>query len=164
MSADSVSTSMILPLPSSPHWAPTRIVFAIDFLQATPAGANKNPRTKSGAKRRGLCVKKLEMPHDHVNSTNDHLAEEQRPRSAGSDNVSQSKNFGLHIRRKAVLAGLFAKSLHLCQSPHGTNNQIIAVKEKLGTKRHLPLHTCDENAPITFGCNQRSNRNGPARG
>src|SRR5215218_3529148 len=29
MSALSVSTSMILPLPSSPHWAPTRIVFAI---------------------------------------------------------------------------------------------------------------------------------------
>jgi hypothetical protein len=26
----SVSTSMILPLPSSPHWAPTRIVFAIN--------------------------------------------------------------------------------------------------------------------------------------
>ncbi len=29
MSAFSVSKSMILPLPSSPHWAPTRIVFAM---------------------------------------------------------------------------------------------------------------------------------------
>src|ERR1700722_2913297 len=33
MSPYSVSTSMILPLPSSPHWAPTRIVFAIIIYQ-----------------------------------------------------------------------------------------------------------------------------------
>src|SRR5450432_2774520 len=31
-SACSVSTSMILPLPSSPHWAPTKIVVAITVL------------------------------------------------------------------------------------------------------------------------------------
>ena len=72
---DSVSTSMILPLPSSPHWAPTRIVFAINYLifcggassAALPATI-KIPGRKSGAKRRGLCAKKLKRPRAHVNS------------------------------------------------------------------------------------------------
>ena len=41
-SACSVSTSMILPLPSSPHWAPTRIVFAINQI--------KIPEREFGAK------------------------------------------------------------------------------------------------------------------
>src|ERR1039458_10065840 len=44
---------MILPLPSSPHWAPTRIVFAINFLRTAPDIANKNPRTKIRGKAAG---------------------------------------------------------------------------------------------------------------
>src|SRR6267142_4103926 len=89
MSADSVSTSMILPLPSSPHWAPTRIVFAINFSGARlcepqhfqtsnelrlteprSAFSIKIPGRKSGAKRRGLCGKKLENSGGKVNPAN----------------------------------------------------------------------------------------------
>ena len=52
MSAFSVRKSMILPLPSSPHWAPTRIVFAIFWRvlvgkkttsrRSQPAGRNRD--------------------------------------------------------------------------------------------------------------------------
>src|SRR5208283_2744500 len=68
MSAFSVSTSMILPLPSSPHWAPTKIVFAIFFQGGTgfqPVSvlfdrqdacltAIKIPEREFGAKRMSL--------------------------------------------------------------------------------------------------------------
>jgi hypothetical protein len=82
MSAFSVSTSMILPLPSSPHWAPTKIVFAIFFQGGTgfqPVSvlfdrqdacptAIKIPGHESGAKQRGLCAKKLGKRANDVNS------------------------------------------------------------------------------------------------
>ena len=50
MSAFSVSTSMILPLPSSPHWAPTRIVFAINcslnrYIVKSSSGSTVQPFT-----------------------------------------------------------------------------------------------------------------------
>src|ERR1017187_5713196 len=59
-SACSVSTSMILPLPSSPHWAPTRIVFAIFFRRDGVSPPQnylptiKIPEREFGAKRVSL--------------------------------------------------------------------------------------------------------------
>src|ERR1700756_4981471 len=58
-SACSVSTSIILPLPSSPHWAPTRIVLAIY--------STKNPEYKFGGKVLSLCVQNLGRGRRGVN-------------------------------------------------------------------------------------------------
>src|SRR5262249_644025 len=62
MSASSVRTSMIFPLPSSPHWAPTSIVFAI--FETHPCRlrmfhSNKKPRSSFGVNTRSIYRRKL---------------------------------------------------------------------------------------------------------
>src|ERR1051325_3855519 len=63
MSASLVRTSIILPFPSSPHWAPTRIVLAISYWYLD----NKNPRIAKLGAYTLFCVQTLERVLSSVN-------------------------------------------------------------------------------------------------
>src|SRR4051812_47459816 len=56
MSACSVRTSMIFPFPSSPHWAPTKIVFAIAIERARTI---KNPEIVKSGRTLGIYGRTL---------------------------------------------------------------------------------------------------------
>jgi hypothetical protein len=80
---------MILPLPSSPHWAPTKIVLAMSLnryaiasgseVRWTPKlSRNKNPRMFFRGKAHSLCAWKVETQLQTVN-----VQSMERRRSAG---------------------------------------------------------------------------------
>src|SRR5438445_13699662 len=63
MSASLVRTSIILPLPSSPHWAPTRIVLAISYSRC----GNKNPRSANSGACALFCAQTVRRAQPCVN-------------------------------------------------------------------------------------------------
>src|SRR5205814_1905811 len=85
-SACSVSTSMILPLPSSPHWAPTRIVLAIAMVFAL---TTKSPEIYIRGGARAIYGQKVESLFQRVN-LNASLADAP---TAGADELNQMLHF-----------------------------------------------------------------------